>query len=56
MASKSNYEVRPVNNAEPSYIVSGTRLEHDNSTGATSIFDGDDLVARVLNASVTKKA
>lgn len=54
MSAKNTYRVTPVNGADQPYNVQGTRIEHDDSTGATKVFDGDDLVARVLNASVTK--
>lgn len=53
-ATKNTYRVTPVAGAEAPYNVQGTRFEHNDNTGATSIYDGDDLVARVLNASVTK--
>lgn len=46
------YRIEPVGGTP--YNVEADRAEHDKQTGATSFFKGDELVARVLNASFSK--
>lgn len=53
--AKNTYRVTPTDGTAP-YNIEGSRIEHDEQSGATKVYDGDDLVGRVLNASVTKVA
>lgn len=51
----STFTVKPTNGDEP-FDVEADRVEYDRQTGATVFFEGENIVARLLNVSFQKKA
>jgi hypothetical protein len=49
--AKKAYTVTPVNGEAP-YEVNATKYEFSDTTGRHLFYDGDDLVANLLNVSV----